>query len=403
METFMARQPIFDRDKKIFAYELLFRDGMANFFPDIDGSSATSRILSSTFFTSDIDQITGGKRAFINFTGDLILREIPLMFPHQVTTVEILEDIQVDEQIIRACTKLKDQGYCIALDDFQYHPGLDPLIAMADIIKLDLRISPPEEIREYIDRFNATGVKFLAEKVETIEEFQQYTEMGCSYFQGYFFSRPQIMKNRDIPSLKINMLQVMTEVNSDQFRVDRLKEMIERDVGISYKLLKYLNSPFFRRTNDISSIKQAIVMLGENGIRRFLSVIILSELSEDKSSEVLKNSIVRAKFCEQLGAIKKTQREASRFFTLGLFSLIDVILENTMDHILDNLPLAKDIKDTLMHRETQMTPLLKLTIDYEKGNWKDVIETADDMGVDITPFPSLYSEAIGWADALIED
>nr|HPL87244.1 EAL domain-containing protein [Deltaproteobacteria bacterium] len=233
MNTYIARQPIFSRDKKIYAYELLFRDGMKDFFPDIDGSSATSRVLSSAFFSSDIKQITSGKKAFINFNRDLINQRIPQLFPSQVTIVEILEDVEPDGLFIENCRALSSKGYKIALDDFQYRRELDALIPIADIIKMDFQNTDPETLEQYVEMFSRKGYTLLAEKVETVEEFRKACSMGFTYFQGYFFSKPELVRETEIPALKMNLIQIMSEAGNDEFRINEMERLIERDVGIS--------------------------------------------------------------------------------------------------------------------------------------------------------------------------
>lgn len=400
MDTYLARQPIFSRNKDIYAYELLFRGGMQNFFPDIDGNSATSRLLSNIFFNSDIDQITDGKRAFINFTYELILRKIPLMFPSHITTVELLETITPDEKILECCKEFLQLGYVLALDDFDYSPEMESLLRIAHIIKIDFMKSSREEIQGYVDRFIPEGKKLLAEKVETMEDFQSALTMGFSYFQGYFFSKPQVMKETDIGSLKMNLLQIMSEAASNEFSITKLEKLISRDVGISYKLLRYLNSPFFRRAHEISSIRHAIVMLGENGIKRFLSVIILAELSDDKPSELLKSSIIRAWFCENLAYQKGSRPDPSELFTLGLFSLIDAILDSPMDAIMKKLPLSAGIKSCLLGETNAFSSYLDCAVDYEQARWDEVFALSRTLCIDPEKLPHIYLDALGWADAL---
>lgn len=402
MDVYLARQPIFTKDVKIHAYELLFRESMTNLFPDIDGDHATSRVLTSTFFTSGLGQITGGKRAFVNFTPHLIRRRIPLLFPYLTTTVEVLETVEPDPDIIACLDELTAKGYSIALDDFAYQPRFEPLIQMADIIKIDFRAGTKDVIKDYVRQIEPHGIKLLAEKVETNEEFQAAITMGFTYFQGYFFSRPQVMVQKDIPSLKMNLIQIMSEANSENYQVPEMKKLIERDVGISYKLLRYMNSPYFRRMNEISSIRHAIVMLGENGLRQFLSVIILAELSSDKPDEIIKTSIIRAKVCESLALLGTRKLDSSELFTLGLFSLIDAILDTDMDNIMKKLPLTEEIKSALLGKEGMLSDYLCLAVCYEKGDWDLALQLASRYGIPEEALPVCYLEAIGWADALFK-
>jgi c-di-GMP-related signal transduction protein len=401
MDVYLARQPIFTRKKEISGYELLFRGGMENCFPGIDGDSATSQLLSNTFFNSSIEQITDGKRAFINFTRELLVRKIPLLFPAQVTTVEILENVTPDKHVIECCSELAGMGYMLALDDFSDVAGIEPLIELSQIIKIDFMLSTKEQIHDYAKRFLSKGKRILAEKVETLEEFDEALQMGFTLFQGYFFSKPQIIRGTDVPALKINLLNIMAETRKEDYHVDKLKKLVERDVGISYKLLRYLNSPFFRRTQEITSIGHAISMLGEKGIRSFLSVIILAEMSQDKPGELLKSSIIRARICELLGLQNGSRRpDPSVLFTLGLFSHIDAILDTSMESIMKKMPLAADIKKTLLGEKNVLSDYLDLATSYQQASWDNVNSLAGSLQIDHDKLPKIYFDALGWADSV---
>ncbi|HQI80457.1 MAG TPA: HDOD domain-containing protein [Deltaproteobacteria bacterium] len=400
MDIYIARQPIFTRSKEIHAYELLFRGGMDNCFPDIDGDTATSRVISNAFLTSGVEQVTGGKAAYINFPKHLLVKKIPLFLPPQITTVEILEDVVPDEELLACCREFLARGYTIALDDFEDSPSVKPLIDLAHILKIDFMKTSRDQITEYAQRFLSRGKKLLAEKVETDRDFQTALHLGFSYFQGYFFSKPQVIRDTEIPSLKMNLLRIMGEARREDYDVDKLEKFIEKDVGISYKLLRYLNSPFFRRRNEITSIRQAIVMLGEKGIRSFLSVIILSELSQDKPDELIKSSVIRARMCEQLSRARRGAPDPSELFTLGLFSHIDAILDNTMENIMKRLPLADEIKKTLTGIGTPLREYLDLVTNYQSGSWETAETMAGRLQIPPDMLPSLYLDALGFADAL---
>lgn len=276
MEVYVARQPVFSRNKKIFGYELLFRDGVSNSFPDIDGDTATSKLLSSSFLAMSIDQISGKKKAFINFTRELLVKKLPTMFPNENIIVEILENVRPDKDLVSACKDMRRSGYEFALDDFVYEHDYEHLIRLAKIIKIDFRVTPQDEIKEILEKLGGQGVKFLAEKVETYSEFQLAMDMGFDYFQGYFFSRPEILSARDVSPSKVQLLQIVVEANKDDVKFEKLEQYISQDISISYKLMRYINSAYFRRIQDISSIRQAIVLLGEREIRRFISLIAMA-------------------------------------------------------------------------------------------------------------------------------
>ena len=400
MDIYVARQPIFKEDKKIFGYELLFRDGMDNFFPDIDGDTATSKVLANSFFTIGIEKITGSKKAFINFTQELLKKQVPLMFPKERMVIEILEGVEPEEDVVKSCEVIKQSGYTIALDDFLYKPELAPLVSLANIIKIDFMRTPQEKITEYVNILAEYNLALLAEKVETYEEFSWAQEMGFTYFQGYFFSKPEIIKGKEISSPKINLLEIMAEANKEDFDFNDLEKIIARDVALSYKLMRYINSAYFKRVHEISSINQAMVLLGEQGIRQFVSLIAMSKLADQKPDELVRASIIRAKFCEQIGIMNETKVNPSELFTLGLFSLIDAILDESMASLMGKLPLSEGIKMALVSDAGELREYLNLAILYEAGDWAGVSKAANSLCLDEVLLPKHYMESIGWADSL---
>jgi c-di-GMP-related signal transduction protein len=400
MDVFVARQPIFRKNHKIYGYELLFRGGMVNAFPGMDGDTATSKVLSNTFFAMGVDQVLGGKRAFINFTQDLLLQKVPMMFPRERVTVEVLENVSPEPEVVSACREIGEKGYEIALDDFLFQEELRPLIQLANIIKIDFVSTSLDDIAEYVEKLSLYGVKFLAEKVETHEKFQHALDMGFTYFQGYFFSKPQILAGRDVSPSKINLVQMMAEANKEDMKFEELEKIVTRDVSIAYKLLRYMNSAYFRRVREITSIKQAMVLLGQTGVRRFISLIIMAKLASDKPDELLRASIIRARMCELLGKDTPTGMSTSELFILGLFSLIDAILDEKMEKLMDKLPLSDAIKNTLVKGEGQLSVFLNLVKAYEAGDWESLADSVSKTGASEEKMPEYYLDAVGWADSM---
>ena len=401
MDVYLARQPIFNRMKQIYGYELLFRDGLSNAFPNIDGNTASSNVLSNSFFCMGMEQITGGTKAFINFTQELLVQKIPLLFPKESLIVEILENVIPTDAVILACREIATAGYLLAMDDFIYDSTLEPLIEMAGIIKIDIRMTPGDQAKAILDRLSGYAVKFLAEKVETYQEYETYMEMGFDYFQGYFFSKPQVLKAHDISTSKISLLQIMAEVNRDDMQILAVDALISRDVSVSLKLLRYINSPYYSRGQEISSIRQAVLRLGEAGIRRFIPILFMSAFAEDKPNELIRASVIRARFCELLWRNTNTRLRGPELFTLGLFSLIDAIMDESMDTLLDKLPFSKNISNALLSNTGEMSEYLNLVRAYETGNWITVSRHADIIGVDKNQVPALYWDAVVWADTLV--
>ena len=401
MEIYIARQPIFNKNKKLYGYELLFRDGLSNAFPDIDGDTATSKLLSNSFFSIGMNQLTSGKTAFINFPQGLLLNKIPLMFPSEKMMVEILEDVDPNEQVISACSDIAKAGYSLALDDFVLKNEMQPLIDLADIIKIDFLLTPIDEIQKTVNHFKDNNIKLLAEKIETYEEFEKALSMGFMYFQGYFFSKPEIISGKEIASSKITLLQIVGEANKKDCSFENLEKLINRDVSISYKLLRYINSAFFKRACEISSIKHAIVLLGEMEVKRFISMVATAELASDKPDELVRTSIIRARLCELLGLHSQNGVEISELFLMGLFSLIDAMLDNNMEDIMQSLPLSKNIKQALLEEKGDLADYLKLVCSYESANWETFSSIISKVNVDEKKLPQFYQEAVSWADSYL--
>ncbi len=400
MNIYVARQPIFRKDRSLHGYELLFRDGLTNAFPDMDGSEATSRVLSGIFFAMGMDKVAGTGVVFINFTEELLVNRIPLMFPRDQVVVEVLEDVAPGDEVVEACVEIANEGYCIALDDFRYRPELARLIRPAKIIKFDLRATPLDTLSPLLEKLSPFGVDFLAEKVETHEEFREAVKRGFTYFQGYFFSRPEILEGRDISTPRLNLLEIMAEANRDDVSFDKLEKIIQRDVAISYKLLRYINSAYFHRISEITSIRQAIVRLGEKHIRRFFSLIAMATLASGKPDELIRESVVRARFCEELGGCGPCEISQDELFTLGLFSLIDAIMDDSMDALMERLPLSEEMKGALVRGEGRLGDYLELAKSYVRGHWEDVSMRAKGLGLDDDRLPECFLDSVAWADNL---
>ncbi len=396
MDVFVARQPIFKVDKKLFAYELLFRTGMSNAFPGIDGGTATSSLLSSSFFTVGIERISGGKLVFINFTEELLLRGTPTLFPQDQVVVEILEDVQPTSEVIAACQALHQKGYILALDDFVFQKNLQPLIDIAKIIKIDFRLTPLTEISAMLSQLKGAACEFLAEKIETHEEFLEAKALGFSYFQGYFFAKPEILKNKDISPSQLTIMQLICEVNRAECDVKKLEALINQDVSISYKLINYLNSAFYSRVQPISSIRHAIAFLGERGIRMFISLIAASRLVDNKPDELLRASAIRAKFLEQIAI--ELDVDSGELFMLGLFSMLDAMLDNSMEFLVGQLPLTAQMSEALVQKSGPLYPYLRLAETFESGNWSALDSQLNVMRIESDKLQDFYLNAVRLAD-----
>lgn len=403
MDAYVARQPIFDHRRKISGYELLFRDQTAKFNPSVDGDVATSTVLSNSYFSIGMESLVGDKRSFINFTESLLLQKFPLLLPNESTVIEILEDVKPTKELVTACQEMEQQGYQFALDDFTFTPELKPLIQLAQIIKFDFRLSSLDEIESYLNQIESRdNLIMLAEKVETYDEYQSAIEMGFDLFQGFFFCKPELVTGKEIPGSQLALLQIMAEVNQPDFDIEKIETLITPDVSLSYKLLRYINSAFFAKAKRISSIQQALVYMGESEIRRFVSLVAMSNLAKGKPGELIRTSCIRGKFCELVGESIVDKVKPAKLFTLGMFSLIDAILDQPMHRIMKELPLDADIKTALVDRKGPLSGYLFLAETYEKGQWSQMTKICNIMNIEEKKLPEFYLTACEWSNTFTD-
>jgi len=394
MDSFIARQPIFNRKTEVVAYELLFRNSLENYFNHPDPNEASSKVIADSFLLFDLDGLIGKKKAFVNVTGEVLLREYPLLLPRDRAVIEILETVRPDEQIVEACRKLKAAGYQIALDDFVDDPDYEPLVALADIIKVDFIESDTVQWQAFADRFSPRGIQLLAEKIETHAVFEEARDMGYALFQGYFFSRPVIVQSRDISPNRLQYMQFLKEIHEPDMNFEKLETIVRRDVSLSYKLLRYINSPFFGVQGDIHSIQQALLLLGEREVKKWATLMALSAMAEDKPAELVRQGLVRALFLESLAERTGRASDKSDFFLMGLLSVIDAIMDRPLDEILSQLPLTKMLCDGLLGRHNPFRESFEVVLAYEKGEWDRFDICCEQAGISRKELPAIYVEAI---------
>jgi EAL and modified HD-GYP domain-containing signal transduction protein len=402
MDVFVAKQPIFDRKQEVFAYELLFRSGFDNFFSHPDQDQAASKLIADSSFLFGVESITGGKKAFINVTRDVLVKEYITILPKDLTVVEILETVEPDEAVIAACKKLKFSGYPLALDDFVYEERFRPLIELADIIKVDFLTTSREERGALVKKFAPLGIRFLAERVETREEFDLAMSMGYTYFQGYFFSKPVILAGKDIPGFKVTYLRILKEVNRAELNLDQIENTVKQDVALSYKLLRYINSPFFGWRKEVGSIKHALALLGDTNVKKWVSLVCLASMGEDKPAELVVTSITRAKFCEYLAAQVHMKNREQDLFLMGMFSLMDAIVDRPMSEILEEMPISQDIKVALSGGANLFREIYEYVLAYEKGDWDQVSEWSAKLRLKEPEIPELYFKSVAWARQIFQ-
>lgn len=400
MDIFIARQPIFNQRLEVFAYELLYRSSSENVSKFMDGDSATSSVITNSLLLLGVENITQGKRAFINFTKNLIMDEIPHIFTRDLVVVELLEDIVPDEKFLDACRLLKEKNYVLALDDFVLEYDYLELIKMADIIKVDFMLTSKEERKQIINRYKKYGIKFLAEKVETLEEFEEAKAEGYSYFQGYFFSKPVIIPGRDVRSYTMNYIKVLDELNSKEPEYDKIAQIIEYDVALTYKLLRLINSPAFYTNSKITSVNHALVLLGFSEIRKWITIIMMRDLGADKPDEIVRACLVRGKMAELLALQVGLRSRKNELFLVGMLSMIDTLMNRSLFDILSEMPLEIDIVQAILGFNNALTEVFNIVKEYEKGNWDRVEVLCKIKKISSSKVGDAYVKALEWTNEI---
>ncbi|MEC1469877.1 HDOD domain-containing protein [Bacillus haynesii] len=405
MRVFVARQPIFNRKEQVVAYELLYRESEKNFFSGIDGDQATTELMINSFLNIGIDKLTEGKRYYVNFTEGLLASGLPTYFDPDQLVVEILEDVPITPELIERCKHLKSLGYTIALDDFCLKHRvngdlLDQLLASIDILKIDFFKTTRQERQSILRSCRNHRLTFLAEKVETRKDYEQAARDGFHLFQGYFFSEPVVIDGQDITYHFHAYYELLHELSKDQPDIENVTNIIERDLSLSYQLLKLLNSPANRPIQKIKSIRQAIVLLGFKEIKRWIFILSFKDLTKKQNSsknEVVKISLIRAKLCELLA--KKTNRpQPASYMLTGMFSFIDTLLHKELTEVISELPLTDEVGQALLGKENDYRKILRLAKSIERNEWEDTAET---KGLTKDEAYQCYLEAVDWCQKLL--
>ena len=396
--VFVARQPIFHRAKNVHGYELLFRSGKKNVYTGTDGDACTRDVIAASFLDIGLDELTGGQRGFVNFTRNLLLSDVADLLPPDLVTVEVLEDVEPDAEVVEACKRLKDEGYTIALDDFVVSDQGHPLLDLADIVKVDFADTTPEDRKRLAGYLSGKKIKPLAEKVETEDDFQQAEADGYQYFQGYFFSKPIIHEGKSIAGNKLAYLRLLEQLNRPEMSLDQIEDVVKQDVALTYKLLRFMNSVWFGLRYKVASIKRALVMLGPKEIRKWFALVSLRQMGTDKPNELFLRGMLRAKMGEGVAPLTGMDKHASEIFLMGMFSIMDALLDAPMADIMEKLPLDDKVKGTLLGQKTAFSGVYNLITAYELGQWQELTSHAQELKVDMQTLPPVFGESLKWAN-----
>jgi EAL and modified HD-GYP domain-containing signal transduction protein len=380
-DIFIARQPIFDRELVVTGYELLFRGANQNVAVISDHDEATSTVVINAFTEMGLEKVVGDRRAWLNVSRDFLLGGFARALPRARIVLELLEDQQVDDVLLESLDDHRARGYEIALDDFAGNEDLVPALDHVDIVKVDLLGRDPAAVAEDMDRLAGYDLTVLAEKVETREEHERCLEMGFDLFQGYFFCKPERMTARSVSPNRLTMLQLVAALQDPTVQIRELETLVTRDIALSYRLLRYINSAFFGLRREIDSISRALLLLGTENVKRWATLSIFAGV-EEKPRELIETALVRARFCELAGEGNKDQ-----LFTLGLFSVVDALMDAPMEDVLDSMPFPEEMRAALIARRGAKGDLLATALSFERGEFSP---PSHRLG-------SLYIEAMGWA------
>ena len=409
-DIFIGRQPILDRNQHIVAYEMLFRDGGGNDANVHDDMSASAHVIirafgeSSESGESGINDVIGDKKAFINVNAELLLSDMVELLPCDKVVIELLETIQLNEQIIARCRQLKTLGFTLALDDFNGNAHFEPLYDIVEIIKLDLGQIPQQDLVKHVTHLRQWPLQLLAEKVESIEQANHCLDLGFNLFQGYYYARPVILRGKRADSSKLALLKLIDLVLVDA-DIAEIEQVFRHDSSLSFNLLRMINSAAMGMRYKIASLKQALIVLGQQQLHRWLHLLLfVSPGSELNANPLLELAATRGKLMELLATIQAPQNKdfQERAFMVGIMSLLDTMLGIPLQEIIQQVSLAEDVENALLNHEGGLGKLLLLVQQMERNDLDAASVLLADMQLSQGDIMQAQLEAMRWANALKE-
>lgn len=402
--TLVARQPIFDRDAAVWGYELLFRrpPDTENFPSEVDSNVATSSVIADGFSIVQ-PALLPNQKVLINFTAELLEQQIPKVLPAAQCGVEILENVAPSREVLRSLLHLKHDGYLLAVDDYVGQGELELFLKVADIVKVDVLGRPLRDVFGNVKNLKQYPCLLLAEKVEDQNTFQVCHRMGFDLFQGFFFSRPEIMRGKKLSASQAVKMRLLTKLSDENFSVAEIGEALRADVSLVYKLMKYLNSVHFSLPMKVRSVEHGIALLGSKKLKQWLCVTVLSELeTAPMAKHVVSQAAQRGKFLELLGTGARGGVESNSLFLLGLFSLLETLLSVSLEDMLKDMPLDEEIVSALQGGESAYTPWLRLLTSYERAEWDETMAVMGQLGLSEERVVKAYEESLQWAMAFFD-
>jgi c-di-GMP-related signal transduction protein len=390
----VARQPIFDRQRRLFGYELLFRDSWENSFGGADADAAYRSTFDSSLLMG-LDLLCDQAVGLFNCTTESLMKEYMTLLPKERVALEILETVPPDAEVIEACVRVKAADYRLALDDFVANDPRRVMIPLADMLKVDWMATTVEQCRALIKEYSRPNLMFLAEKIETQAELQSALDLGSHYFQGYFFQKPVILHTREISPMLIHALCLLREVSRPVADLDEVERQIKAGASLCYRLLRYLNSSAFFFTAEIRSVRHALMALGEKQIPKWVALVVTLHAGAAASTELIRTALPRTRFSE--GLAPHAIGGSEDLFFPGLMSLLDVILEIPPAELLERVPISQEIQAALLVEPSPLAAPFELVLAQESGNWSRMKYLAVQMHLDEEAKSSSHWRAVAWA------
>ncbi len=386
----MARQPIFDRNQRVVAYEVLFRGGLGQALNIQDGTRATASVLVDSISALGLERLTGDRPAWVNMTRSVLLGDYVQLFRADRIVAEVLEDVAPEPGVLRACQRLRTLGYRVALDDVTELSRLEAFRDVVDTVKVDWLLSTPEHRTELCE--GARGMTLLAEKIEDQAALEEAVALGCTLFQGYFFAKPQVIRSRALPTFMHTYLGLLTTLQRPQIRLEHLESLVRKDVSLSYRLLRYVNSAWYKRRREIRSVGHALRLLGQDQARRWVTLVTLACLGKDKPPELLVTALTRARFCESVAREIRGIPGEHAFLT-GLLSVLDALVDRPMVELVEELSISSHVADALIGLPSPTRDVLDLVFAWEQGQWPEVAALAAKLGASDAALTRAYLSA----------
>ena len=402
LTTFIARLPIFDRKKQVYAYELLYRSDPVNRAYVIDDEYATLKVIANGLLIG-LQRLTTGKRAFIHFNHQLLIEQIPLLFPKDLLGVEIFDKTEPGERLIRVLERIKKAGYLMVMDDFVFNEPYRQLLRFADMIKVDFLFNSPGQIRLIAQEAASKKLILLAEKIESREEYNKAFDLGFHYFQGFFFQKPDLVSRQEMPGYKLNYLHILKKIHDPVIELEAVEEIIKRDVSLTYKLMRFINSASFGFRVTVRSVRHALNLLGKREVRKWLTIIVMSGIGQQKPPELVNTVVIRGRLCELIAAEFKLRQKPAEAFLTGIFSMLDAFMDRPLEEILEELPLEDNVKAALLGKADPSDNPLEVVKAIEKAQWEDLSRYSAQLKLQEEKLARLYIEAVEWTKFLSEE